>query len=160
VHFPDVWIEGMRMADDKMQASAIFRCNHLIAFLNRQSQWLLDQDMLTLSHRFNRLTRMKPMRRRDVDSLNRGIPAQSMEVRIDWRAELPSESLAWAREWIHPGTERDSWIGYRRADHESAGEAKTCDPKTNWGQGSVAGRFYIHPNQRYAGTFRRFTATC
>jgi hypothetical protein len=97
VHFADGWIEGVRVADYKMQAGTICRCNNLIAFLKRQSQWLLDENVLTLFHRFSRLTRVKSMRRRDVDGLNRRIPAQIMKVRIDGRVELLSERLAWAR---------------------------------------------------------------
>ena len=70
VHFADVWIEGVRMANDQMQAGTICRRNDLIAFLKRQSQRLLDQNVLALLHRLNRLTRVKAMRRRDVDGLD------------------------------------------------------------------------------------------
>src|SRR5712691_8573948 len=80
VHFADVWIESMCVADDQMQAGTICRRNDLIAFLKRQSQRLLNQNMLALLHRFNRLTRVKAMRRRDVDGLNRQVPTQIMEV--------------------------------------------------------------------------------
>jgi hypothetical protein len=118
VHFANVWIEGVRMAHYKMQAGTICRCNNLIALLKRQSQWLLDEDMLSLFHRFNGLTWVKSMGRRDVDGLNRLIPAQIMKVRIDRCVELLSERFAWARQRIHPGTERDSRMCYRGTNHE------------------------------------------
>jgi hypothetical protein len=118
MHFADVRIEGVRVAHYKMQAATICRRNNLIAFLKRQSQRFLDENVLALLYRFNCLTRVESMRRRDVDGLNRRIPAQIMEVRIDWRVELPSERLAWARRRIHPGTERDSRMCHCSANHE------------------------------------------
>ena len=70
VHFADVWIESVRMANDQMPARTVCRRNDLIAFLKRQSQRLLYQNSLALLHRLNRLGRVKAMRRRDVDGLD------------------------------------------------------------------------------------------
>src|SRR5215813_7601713 len=97
MHLSDVWIEGVRVADYKMQPGTICRCNYVIALLERQSQWLLDQNVLTLFHRFNRLARVKSMGRRDVDRFNRRVAAQFMKIRIDRRVELLTKRLAWVR---------------------------------------------------------------
>ncbi len=137
-----------------MQAGPIYRRDDLVAFLKRQSQRLLDDSMLALLHRFDCLARVKSMRRRDVDSLNRRIPAQFMEVRIDLNVELPSKGLAWARQRIHPGTERDSRMCYRGANHEGTSEPKSCDPKPNRRLCGVGSRFDSHETLRDAGGFR------
>jgi hypothetical protein len=108
----------MRVADYKVQAGTICRRNDLITFLKRQSQWLLDQSMLTVSHRFNRLTRVKSMRRRDVDGLNRRIPTQIMKVHINRRVELTCEGLARTRQRIHCCTESNSRMCHRGTDHK------------------------------------------
>src|SRR5215813_6339739 len=82
-----------------MQAGAICRCNNLIALLERQSQWFLDQNMLSLFHRFNCLTRVKSMGRRDVDGLNRLIPARIMNDPASPSPAIPSRiggCAAWA----------------------------------------------------------------
>jgi hypothetical protein len=110
--------------------------------------------MFSLFHRFNRLTRVKPMRRRDVDSLDRWIPAQIMEVRIDLSIELVSKGLAWAGQGIHPGTERDSGMCYRGANHEGTSEPKSCDTEPNRRLCGVGSRFGIHETLRDAGRFR------
>ena len=81
VHFADVGIEGVGVADDQMQAGAVCGSNDGVAFLKRQSQRLLDQNMLAVLHRLDRLTRVKSMRRRDVDRLDRRIAAQILESR-------------------------------------------------------------------------------
>src|SRR5919201_3712133 len=154
MHFADVWIEGVRMANYYMQAGTICRRDNRIAFLKRQSQWFLDQNMLSLFHRFNRLPRVKSMRRCDVDSLNRGIPTQIMKVRIDRCVELLSECFAWAGQRIHSGTERDSWMCYRGANHEGSSEPKPCDSEPNRQLCGVASRFNIHEVLRDAGRFR------
>ena len=73
LHFADIWIEGVGVADDQMQPRSLCGRNDLIAFFKRQSQRLLDQNMLAVLHRLNRLRRMKAMRRRDVDRLDRRI---------------------------------------------------------------------------------------
>src|SRR5262249_28695401 len=112
VHFADVRIEGMRVTDDKMHAGTICRRNNFVAFLERESQRLLDQNVLAFLHRFDRLTRVKSMRRRDVDGLNGRNPAQFMKVRIDRRVELPRKCIARARQRIHPRAERDFGVRY------------------------------------------------
>ena len=110
--------------------------------------------MLSLFHRFNRLTRVKSMRRRDVDGLNRLIPAQIMKVRIDRCVELLSERFAWTGQRIHPGTECDSRMCYRGANHEGTSEPKSCDPETNRQLRGVGSRVDIHETLRDAGGFR------
>src|SRR5262245_38295481 len=99
--------------------------------------------MLSLFHRFNCLTRVKSMRRRDVDSLDKRIHAQRLEVRIDLSVELASEVLAWAGQRIHPGIERDSRMRYGGANHERTGEPKSCDPEPNRRLCGVGSRFDI-----------------
>src|SRR6516225_669551 len=146
VHFADVRIEGMRVADDKMQAGTICRRNNFVAFLECESQRLLDQNMLAFLHRFDRLARVKLMRRRDVDGLNGRIPAQFMKVRIDRRVELPRKRIARTRQRIHPGTERDFRMCYRGANHERSSEPKSCDPEPNRRLWGVGARFDIHEN--------------
>src|SRR5215469_15738374 len=136
-----------------MQAGAICRCNNLIALLKRQSQWFLDQNMLSLFHRFNRLSRVKSMRRRDVDSLDRRIAAQIVEVRIDLSVELASKGVAWAGQRIHPSRERDSRMCYRGANHEGTSEPKSCDTEPNRRLCGVGSRFDIHETLRDAGRF-------
>src|SRR5262249_33720441 len=160
VHFADVRIEGMRVADYKMQAGTVCPRNNFIAFLERESQRLLDQNMLAFLHRFDRLARVKSMRRRDVDGLDRSIPAQIMKVRIDRCVELLTERLAWARQRIHRGAECDSWMCYRGADHERTSEPKSCYSKSDRGQCASASRFYTHETQPYAGIVGGFRATC
>src|SRR5262245_27760502 len=74
-----------------------------------------------------------------------------MKVRIDLRVELASEGLPRARQRIHRGGERDSRMHRRGADHESAGEPKSCDSETKrrlYGAGSRVG---VHETQRDAG---------
>src|SRR5262249_16983414 len=108
MHLADVWIEGVRVADYEMQAGAVCRRNNLIAFLERHRQRLLDQNMLAVFHRFDRLTRVESMRRRDVDGVDGPIPTQIMKVRINRCLELASEGVARTSQRIHPGTERES----------------------------------------------------
>src|SRR5262249_24664066 len=110
--------------------------------------------MLSLFHRFNRLAPLKSMRRRDVDGLNRLIPAQIMKVRIDRCVELLSKRLAWAGQRIHPGTERDSRICYRGANHKGTSEPKSCNPEPNRRLCGVGSRFDIHETLRDARRFR------
>src|SRR5215831_1387062 len=121
----------MRVADYKMQAGTVCPRNNFIAFLERESQRLLDQNMLAFLHRFDRLARVKLMRRRDVDGLNGRIPAQFVKVRIDRRVELTRKRLARARQRIHRGAERDFRMRYRGANHERSSEPKPRDPEPN-----------------------------
>jgi hypothetical protein len=144
---------SVRVADYEMQARTIGRRNDLIAFLKRQSERLLDQNMLALLHRFNGLFRVKSMRRRDVDGFNGRIPAQIMKVRINRRVELTSEALARTRQRVHGCTESDSRMCHRRTDHKRAGEPKSCNPETNRRRcgGRIGGDFHetsgtpVHP---------------
>src|SRR6516164_5675907 len=160
MHLSDVWIEGVRVADYKMQPSTICRCNYVIALLERQSQWLLDQNVLSLFHCFNRLARVKSMRRRDVDGLNGRIPAQFMKVRIGRRVELPRKRLARARQRIHPGAERDFWMCDRGANHERSSKPKSCDPEPNRRLWDVGARFDIHGNPCQTPAIAGFKAMC
>src|SRR5262249_58415797 len=153
MHFADVWIEGVGVPQYKAQAGTISRRNNLIALPKRQSQWLLDQNMLSLFHRFNRLARVKSMRRRDVDGLNRLIPAQIMKVRIDRCVELLSKRFAWAGQRIHSGTERDSWMCYRGANHKGTSEPKSCNPEPNRRLCGVGNRFDFDETLRAVGRF-------
>jgi hypothetical protein len=83
-----------------------------------------------------------------------------MKFRIDRCVELLSERFAWAGQRIHPGTERDSRMCYRGANHEGTSESKSCDPEPNRRLCGVASRFDIHENPCETPASAGVKATC
>ena len=83
----------MAVADHEMHAGATRRVDDRGAFLERQRHRLFDQQMLAVPRGEHGMVRMKLMRRRHIDGLDRGIGAQVLDGLVGLGGEIRREAL-------------------------------------------------------------------
>ena len=121
-------IERMAVTDNEMHACAARRRDHAATIVERERHRLLDQHVLAVARRKDRMTRVKLMGRRDVDDLDIGIGAEL----LDRTVSLPAKILREPMPCLDPRIRRRGQLNPRIAkgrqhDRERAAETRNAD---------------------------------
>ena len=124
-------VERMAVADDRDARRPPRRRDHRGAIVERERHRLLDQHVLAVLRRKDRVLRVVLVRRRHIDDLDRRIGAKLLDRVVGLRRKVRREARPRLGARIGGGDQRDARIGHegRQHDGERAAEPRDADPQ-------------------------------
>ena len=120
----------MAMADHELHTSASCRIDNGCAFVKRESDWFLNQEMLAVLRAKHGVLGVILMRRRHINRFYRRVGAQFLDRRVTFGAEVRGKALARLRPRIRRRHQLDARIARKCRQHHGkcaaqAGHAET-----------------------------------